>query len=108
MADARYKQMLVTSSADDILLTKAFTGLQTNMRRPSIEAAGLDPDDLPERGAIDIGKDIDIGARENRPQRWKDIWSAGHAISGVSEILSVDEMIARTIAEYRAADQRVR
>ena len=108
MADARYKQMLVTSSADDILLTKAFTGLQTNMLRPSIEAAGLDPDDLPERGAIDIGKDIDIGARENRPQRWKDIWSAGHAISGVSEILSVDEMIARTIAEYRAADQRVR
>ena len=78
------------------------------MLRPSSEAAGLDPDDLPARGAIDIGKDIDIGARENRPQRWKDIWSAGHAISCVSEILSVDEMIARTIAEYRAADQRVR
>jgi nitronate monooxygenase len=107
MADARYKEMLVTSSADDILLTKAFTGLQTNMLRPSIEAAGLDPDDLPARGAIDIGKDIDIGARENRPKRWKDIWSAGHAISGVSEILSVDEMVARTLAEYREADQRL-
>src|SRR6476620_4608938 len=52
MADARYKEMLVTSSADDILLTKAFTGLQTNMLRPSIAAAGLDPDDLPPRGAI--------------------------------------------------------
>ena len=78
----RYKEMLVTSSADDILLTKAFTGLQTNMLRPSIEAAGLDPDDLPERGAIDIGKDIDIGARENRPKRWKDIWSAGHSRLG--------------------------
>jgi nitronate monooxygenase len=67
MADIRYKEMLVASSADDILLTTAFTGLQTNMLRPSIEAAGLDPDDLPARGAIDIGKDIDIGARENRP-----------------------------------------
>ncbi len=64
MADARYKEMLVASSADDILLTTAFTGLQTNMLRPSIDAAGLDPDDLPQRGAIDIGKDIDIGARE--------------------------------------------
>jgi len=62
--------MLVTSSADDILLTTAFTGLQTNMLRPSIAAAGLDPDDLPLRGAIDIGKDIDIGARETRPARW--------------------------------------
>jgi nitronate monooxygenase len=60
------------------------------------------------RGAIDIGKDIDIGARENRPKRWKDIWSAGHAVSGVTEVLSVDEMVARTLAEYRAAATRVR
>src|SRR5258705_12156824 len=66
MADTRYKEMLVASSADDILLTTAFTGLQTNMLRPSIEAARRDPDNLPLRGAIDIGKDIDIGARENR------------------------------------------
>ena len=99
--------MLVASSADDILLTTAFTGLQTNMLRPSIEAAGLDPDDLPARGAIDIGKDIDIGARENRPKRWKDIWSAGHSTSGVAEVLPVDEMIARTVTEYRAAAERV-
>src|SRR4051812_33492512 len=103
MADARYKQMLVASSADDILLTTAFTGLQTNMLRPSIEAAGLDPDNLPARGAIDIGKDIDVGARENRPKRWKDIWSAGHSTSGVTELLAVDELVAQTLAEYRAA-----
>src|SRR6185295_11438797 len=88
LADIRYKDMLVASSADDILLTTAFTGLQTNMLRPSIAAAGLDPDDLPARGAIDIGKDIDIGARESRPKRWKDIWSAGHSTSGVREVLT--------------------
>jgi len=62
MADVRYKEMLVQSSADDILLTTAFTGLETNMLRPSIAAAGLDPDDLPQRGAIDIAADIDVGA----------------------------------------------
>jgi nitronate monooxygenase len=104
MADARYKEMLVASSADDILLTKAFTGLQTNMLRPSIEAAGLDPDDLPVRGAIEIGKDIDIGV----PKRWKDIWSAGHSVTGVTEVLSVEEMVARTLAEYRAATVHIR
>lgn len=108
MADTRYKDMLVASSADDILLTTAFTGLQTNMLRPSIEAAGLDPDDLPARGAIDIGKDIDIGARENRPKRWKDIWSGGHSTSGVTEVLSVDDMIARTVEEYGAASERMK
>jgi nitronate monooxygenase len=108
MADARYKEMLVKSSADDILLTTAFTGLQTNMLRPSIAAAGLDPDDLPQRGAIDIAEDIDIGAREKRPARWRDIWSAGHSTSGVTEVLSVDDLVARTIAEYRTADARAR
>jgi nitronate monooxygenase len=103
MADPRYKEMLANSSADDILLTTAFTGLQTNMLRPSISAAGLDPDNLPPRGAIEIAEDIDIGARERRPARWRDIWSAGHSTSGVTEVLAVDDLVARTIAEYRAA-----
>ena len=106
MADPRYKEMLVASSADDILLTTAFTGLQTNMLRPSIVAAGLDPDNLPPRGAIDIGKDIDIGARDNRPARWRDIWSAGHSTSGVTGVLPVEKLVARTIGEYRAAKAR--
>jgi nitronate monooxygenase len=95
--------MLVSSSADDVLLTTAFTGLQTNMLTPSIVAAGLDPENLPARGAIDIAKDIDVAARESRPTRWRDIWSAGHSTSGVSEILSVEVLIARTTLEYRNA-----
>jgi nitronate monooxygenase len=103
MADERHKQMLVESSADDILLTTAFTGLQTSMLKPSIVAAGLDPNDLPARGAIDIGKDIDVGARENRPERWRDIWSGGHSTSGVTGVMAVDDLIARTVAEYREA-----
>jgi nitronate monooxygenase len=106
MADERYKAMLVESSADDILLTTAFTGLQTNMLKPSIVAAGLDPDDLPARGAIEIGKDIDVTARENNPKRWRDIWSAGHSTSSVTDVPSVEELIARTVAEYRADNIR--
>jgi nitronate monooxygenase len=106
MADDRHKQMLVESSADDILLTTAFTGLQTSMLRPSIVAAGLDPDDLPPRGVIDIGKDIDVGARENRPKRWRDIWSGGHSTSGVTDVMAVDGLVARTAAEYRKAAGR--
>jgi nitronate monooxygenase len=106
MADDRYKRMLVESSADDIVLTTAFTGLQTSMLKPSIVAAGLDPDDLPARGAIDIAKDIDVAARENRPKRWRDIWSGGHSTSGVTDVLGVDDLVARTLAEYREAGGR--
>jgi nitronate monooxygenase len=101
MASDAYKSMLVSSSADDILLTRAFTGLQTNMLRPSIVAAGLDPDNLPARGEIDISKDISVEGREaNRPKRWKDIWSAGHSVSGVQEVLSTAEVVAQTEREF--------
>jgi nitronate monooxygenase len=106
MADERYKQMLVDCSADDILLTTAFTGLQTNMLRPSIVAAGLDPDNLTPRGAIEIGKDIDIGVRETRSKRWRDIWSAGHSTSSVTGILSIDDLVTQTRAQYRSARER--
>jgi nitronate monooxygenase len=104
LAKDAYKEMLVKSRLDDVLLTRAFTGLETNMLRPSIAAAGLDPDNLPVRGAIDISKDINASERD-RPdsKRWKDIWSAGHSVSGVADVPSVAELIRRTADEYAAA-----
>lgn len=99
MAQPDYKQMLVHSSADDVLLTRAFTGLQTNMLRPSIVAAGLDPDALPDRGGIDVAKDISAG----EPRRWRDIWSAGHSVSSVSGVVSVETLVHAVAAEYRAS-----
>ena len=101
LAKEAYKQMLVQSRLDDVLLTRAFTGLETNMLRPSITAAGLDPDSLPERGAIDIARDINAAERE-RPnaKRWKDVWSAGHSVSGVVDVPSVAELVERTAGEY--------
>jgi len=112
LAKESYKQMLVKSRLDDVLLTRAFTGLETNMLRPSIAAAGLDPDDLPVRGAIDIAKDINAAERDKRDaegpaaKRWKDIWSAGHSVSGVSDVPSVAELVERTAAEYAEASKR--
>ncbi|QQS10853.1 MAG: nitronate monooxygenase [Rhodospirillales bacterium] len=107
MAKPAYKEMLVSSRLDDVLLSRAFTGLETNMLRPSIVAAGLDPDALPARGAIDVAKDIDRGARERAEasgaRRWTDIWSAGHSVSGVTDVPSVAQLVARTRDEYDAA-----
>jgi nitronate monooxygenase len=68
--------------------------------------AGLDPANLPARGAIDIARDIDVAARENRPKRWRDIWSGGHSTSGVTDVLAVDDLVARTVTEYREARAR--
>ncbi|MEA2852623.1 MAG: nitronate monooxygenase [Rhodospirillaceae bacterium] len=113
LAKESYKEMLVKSRLDDVLLTRAFTGLETNMLRPSIAAAGLDPDNLPVRGAIDIAKDINAAERDKRDaegpdaKRWKDTWSAGHSVSGVSDVPSVAELVERTAAEYAKARQSV-
>jgi nitronate monooxygenase len=108
LAKDAYKQMLVSSRLDDVLLTRAFTGLETNMLRPSIAAAGLDPDNLPVRGKIDISKDINAAERD-RPdaKRWKDIWSAGHSVSGVVDVPTVAELIERTAGEYDSARRSV-
>ena len=103
LANPAYRDMLVAARADDVLLTRAFTGLETNMLRPSIVAAGLDPQNLPVRGAIDIGKDIDIESRDQQPARWRDVWSAGHSVSGVASVVSVAELVQQTRAEYGAA-----
>jgi nitronate monooxygenase len=46
-ASPTYKQGIVESSAEDIVYTNLFTGVYGNYLRPSIVAAGLDPDNLP-------------------------------------------------------------
>ena len=92
-----YKDMLVTSSLDDVILTSAFTGLPASKLRPSLVAAGLDPDALPERGMINVTEDINP---DKRPKLWKDTWSAGHSVSGVKDVPPVAELINRLVAEY--------
>jgi nitronate monooxygenase len=102
MAEPEYKQMLVQSSMDDVMLTRAFTGLDTNMLRPSIVAAGLDPANLPERVTIEAASQMH-GSGANGPRRWKDVWSAGHSISGVTRVVNAAELIEQTAREYQAA-----
>ena len=97
MAVQAYKDMLVTSSLDDVILTSAFTGLPASKLRPSLVAAGLNPDALPERGMINVSEDINP---DKRPKRWKDTWSAGHSVSGVKDVPPVAELINRLVAEY--------
>lgn len=110
-----YRQMLVDSSLDDVLLTRAFTGLRTSMLRPSLVAAGIDPETLDEHATPDQAKALFGAARATfdsagaaGPQRWRDIWSAGHSVSGVETVLPVAELVARTRAEYVAAMARSR
>lgn len=102
-ADQRYKDMIVDSELDDIHLTNAFSGLQTNMMRKSMLAQGLDPAQFG-LGPMEFHMEQLAGApRADGPKRFKDIWSAGHSVSGVREVLGVGEVVDRIAQEYAQA-----
>jgi nitronate monooxygenase len=99
-----YKQMLVDSSAADILFTSTFTGVNGNYLIPSIVRAGLDPDSLPtsDPSKMDFGskRDAPEGAR---PKAWKEIWGAGQGLGALREIVPAAALVERLEREYRAA-----
>jgi len=73
--------------------------LPTNMLQPSIEAAGLDPKRLDEQ--MTEARSLDqFGPASAGPRRWTDIWSAGHSVSGVREVTSVQAVVEQTRAEF--------
>lgn len=105
MAEDGYKQMLVDSRLDDVLLSRAFTGLETNTLIPSIVAAGLDPKALPTDMTAERANALYGSGGETSIRRWRDIWSAGHSVSGVDRRGSVAALVEQTAAEYKAAAQ---
>jgi len=103
MAVQEYKKMLVESEFDDVLLSRAFTGLQTNTLVPSIVAAGLDPANLPTDMTRERADALYGSSGTTEVKRWRDIWSAGHSVSGVKGIVSVATLVATIEREYQAA-----
>ena len=95
-----YKQMIVDSTAADIIYSNLFTGIHGNYLRGSIEAAGMDPDNLPESDptAMDFGSGGDSASKA-----WKDIWGAGQGVGGVTSTGPVADLVDRLRTEYRAA-----
>jgi nitronate monooxygenase len=95
-----YKEMIVASAADDIVYTNLFTGIHGNYLRPSILAAGLDPDALPES---DSSK-MNFGSGGNQKAKaWKDIWGCGQGIGAVKDVPGAADLVARLSEEYEAA-----
>ena len=98
-----YKQMIVSSSSDDIVYSNLFTGVHGNYLRGSIVAAGMDPDHLPES---DPSK-MDFGAAVTGAKAWKEIWGCGQGIGVINEVLPTAELVARLQREYQAARARL-
>ena len=102
-AQQAYKQAIVDCDSADIVNSNLFTGVHGNYLRPSIEAAGMDPDNLPDGdiASMNFGSGGDTDAKA-----WKDIWGCGQGISAVKAVLPTAELVARLAGEYSAARDR--
>jgi nitronate monooxygenase len=99
-ADQRYKDMLITSSASDIVYSSLFTGVHGNYLKPSIEKAGLDPENLP---TADKSK-MNFGSGGNtKSKAWKDIWGSGQGIGSIKNDPSVQELVNELTEQYEKA-----
>lgn len=95
-----YKQMIVDSTADDIVYSDLFTGVHGNYLRGSIEAAGLDPDDLPKGDPSTM--DFSSGGA-SEAKAWRDIWGAGQGLGVIDATVPAAELVARLKREYEQA-----
>jgi len=103
-AEQAYKQAIVDYGADDIVYSSLFTGVSGNYLKPSIEAAGLDPDNLPES---DPSK-MDFGSGGNTDAKaWKNIWGCGQGIGAVKQLGTTAEYVAKLTTEYQQAKDRI-
>jgi nitronate monooxygenase len=103
-ASDAYKQAIVECDSDDIVYSSLFTGVHGNYLKPSIRAAGMDPDNLPEGDAKTMNF---AGGEGSKSKAWKDIWGCGQGIGAVTEVTSVAAYVARLRREYRDAQLRL-
>jgi len=103
-ASDAYKQAIVDCDSDDIVYTSLFTGVHGNYLKPSIRAAGLDPDQLPES---DPSKMNFGGGEGSKGKAWKDIWGCGQGIGAVTEIATAAAFVERLKREYQEARGRL-
>jgi nitronate monooxygenase len=97
IAPDAYKEMLIQSSAEDIILSAALTGVPANWLRGSLAAAGIDPKNMPDKKPMDLGRPED-----SEKKRWKDVWSAGQGVGVIHSIEPVATIVDRLISEYRS------
>ncbi len=103
-ASEAYKQAIVDSSGEDIVYSSLFTGVEGNYLRSSIEAAGMDPDNLPtaDKQSMNFGSGGNTDAKA-----WKDIWGSGQGVGSIDSAPTVQEIVDQLKVEYKAAKVRI-
>ena len=102
-ASQGYKDMIVESTANDIMYTPTFTGVHGNYLKPSVVNAGLDPDNLPYADKHDMNFGSSGAGGDNQKKAWKDIWGSGQGIGNLRDVPSVKDAVDALAEEYEEA-----
>ena len=98
-----YKSMITNSSAEDIVYSNLFTGVHGNYLKPSIVAAGMDPENLPTSDPSKMSFGTDASGERAKPKAWKEIWGSGQGVGSISKVVPAAELIGRFKKEYDEA-----
>ena len=94
-ADEEYKEMIIESTAHDIVYTNAISGVNANFLTKSIIKAGLDVNNLQKKEKVDVV--------HNEAKAWKNIWSAGQGVGSITEVQPIAEVVLQLKEEHDAA-----
>jgi nitronate monooxygenase len=102
LAQPAYKQMLVDSSVDDLIVSAGLTGTPASWLKPSLRGNGLDPENLPEAPARNYNSNQNLASK-----RWMDVWAAGQGLGAIQAVEPLAVVVERIEREFQAARQRV-
>ncbi len=100
-ADESYQNMIMQSNTTDIVYTAAVSGVPANFLRPSLEAMGITKEMWNLKKKIDFGEELDAAKAEAKA--WKTIWSAGHGVTSIKDVLPVQTLVKNLKAEFKEA-----
>ncbi len=103
MAPDAYKQMIVDSTVDDLIVSAGVTGTPASWLKPSLRASGFDPDNMP--GAPSRSYDSN---QNTASKKWVDVWAAGQGLGAVRAVEPVSVIVDQLAKEYDTAMQRIR
>lgn len=107
LVSEQYRDMIVGSGAEQIVYTPSISTIPANFLRSSIVAAGMDPDNLPVPGKVDLAHVTnpheEAPTSGTVPKAWKDVWSAGQSVAGINSVVPVAQLVDQLEAEYTQA-----
>jgi nitronate monooxygenase len=101
LAPADYKQMVVDSSIDDLVVSAGVTGTAASWLKPSLRAQGLDPDNMPDAPGRQYDSNQSFAGK-----KWTEVWAAGQGLGPIKSVASVASVVDELARDYQLALNR--